>query len=275
MPNETLEQTADRLAGDALKTYSAFQEQLKGTPGSNYSDFQSVQASAQAMAQIGSKAAENIGKIREDYTMPDDMKAKRVSLIESNAEAIMQDMRQSVVKGVERIESSLMDAIKPTPLTDPTKQLLARQELEMLIAAAMPPRPADQPGGPTMLQTLTTLAVSNPDHAAEILGTFGQALMARSKEQASISALHKNVVRTLAGIPGGTPQAQASKQALAAIDKVKGMAEGFRQAGKMRLDATRPSGIKLSPPNSPDTIAPQYQRPVSSQDLKSKQRGKR
>jgi hypothetical protein len=275
MPNETLDQMADRLAAGSTTAFNNFQTVLQGT-GPSFQEFQSIHADARLIDQLGSKAAANIRDIHEDELIPADVKQVRQARIEEATDALLKDIRTGVLKRFEALESRLMEQIKPAPQTDPNKSILARQELEMLVQADTQPA-ADNPGlvesagnrkasTVSMLQTLHNIAVSNPEHAAEILGPWGQAKMAAAHESQHIRDLHKNVVRTLAKVPGG-PNA-AAKAALNALPQAKGHVEGYVQAAQMRLDPLRAK--------APDTIGPPTRMSTitSSADTQSKVRFK-
>jgi hypothetical protein len=256
MGNETPEQTADRLSNAALTTFAAFGESLKGA-GTNFQEFQSIQADAQTLDHLGTMAAENIRKLREDQTQPEEMRARRIAAIEVNADQLIGDLRVAVLKKMERLEGQLMQEIKPAPQTDTGKSLLARQELEMLIAGQ-----SNRP----MLATLMDLAVSNPEHGAEIMGSWGAAQMAKAGEHRFVNDLQKNVARTLARVrtANDTPRSLAIKAALVALPRVKGNTDGFYHAAKFRLE-----GSKAKPGPSPRHLV-DTMYPKSSSDFQSK-----
>jgi hypothetical protein len=275
MPNETPEQTADRLEAKATATFASFQATLTGT-GANFQDFHGIQADAVGLAGIGSRAAENIQKIRNDQNLPEEIRARRIANIEADTQSLIASLRAAVIQRVEGLENSLMAQVLPGPQPDGTRSLLHRQELDMLVAAAMPPQAfADKPSGKTMLQTLTDLAVANPSHAQEILGPWGQAQMARAGESKFTASLQRNVAHTLAAtvLPTDSASEKAVKAALVGIKAVKGQVDGFQHSAQMRLDSAKPKPGSMA--NAPDTLIPVRTAPtVTTADLQSKARFK-
>lgn len=262
MSSETPDQSADRLVQSANTAFSGLEKLMTGT-GEQFQAFQSLSADARMIAQIGSQAADNIKSLRDDALIPADVKRVRQERIEETAEALLKDVRKTVIQRVEGLEQSLMAQIQPPAQTDPTKSLLARQELDMHLSAA-----TAKPGvKPPMLGTLVDLALANPNHAAEILGPWGQAQMVKAGEQQFIGDLRNNVVRILARTPGGNEKAKA---ALLALPQVKGHIDGYIQAARFRLDPLKQA--------KPDTIAPPRETLMSSfwsSDFTSKTKGKR
>ena len=128
---------------------------------------------------------------------------------------------------------------------------------------------ADSGTTASMLQTLTNLALANPQHASEIVGAYGQARLTQAGEQRHVSDLPKNIVSVLVSQPGGN---EAVKNVLRWInpkdthqgtkfDQIKGTVDGYAQAAKMRLDFIKP---RAGTPGAPDTMVPVRTSPINT-----------
>src|SRR5438128_2444242 len=105
--SETPDQTADRHIQTGNTEFGAFEKLMTGT-GEPFQVFQSLSAEARMIAAIGSQAADNIKSIRDDALIPADAKRVRQERIEATAEAVVKDVRQTVLGRIEGLEQGLM-----------------------------------------------------------------------------------------------------------------------------------------------------------------------
>lgn len=251
MPNETLDETADKLAGAAQTSFNRFGAVLQGSGAEAYRDWAAVQNNVATLTRLSQDAAAGIRNLQEDSTKPEYERGVRIAELNQTVELLMRDVNRDLQDSVARVETSLLEALRPTPPeSDAGDRALVRSEIDQLIAA----RP-----GKAMLPTLMEIAKQSPAYAAEIVGSYGEVKMRAAGEQRFLADLPKNVMRELANVPGGTPKAQAAKKALAEMNRlqVKGHIPGLAHAAKFRLEAANQPVKPLGRPQwIPDTIFP-------------------
>jgi hypothetical protein len=269
------ELTADDHINHSNAVLSEFEGLMKGAAGTQFQEFQRTFADARAIAQVASTAAANIEAIRNDELIPADVKVVRLARIEANVDGLVKDLHTAALKRMESLEVSLKAAVLPKlGEVDPTKSLLARQELDPVVETRT--RSTSKPGDPyrpgdSVQTVLEDLAAQDTRYAQEVLGAWGRSkMLAAGESERAIRDMHQVVLAKLARQPGGNEQAKA---ALLALPQVKGRIGGYVLAAQMRMEGTKPKpGL---PRNAPDTMIQTRTSPIQHSDDRQRPRFKR
>jgi hypothetical protein len=253
MPDNTLEATADSLSSAAQAAFTQFGAAIRGSGVDAATDWQAVEVAASVLDKLGRDTADGIRNIQENATLPEFEKRVRINELNELHANMSRLANRDLEASVAKVESSLLEAQRVIPESDPFGQMMVRNEIDQLVAAY--PHSPEKPGKP-MLVILQEIAQQSPRYAAEIAGQYGKVKLTASGEAQFAQDLFKNVV-TLAS--ADTPKAQAAKNALNVMTqlKVKGHMPGISIASRYRVEAAnQPAKPAGRPAWTPDTIIP-------------------